>query len=189
MIDNDDDQSEAAGVLAMQLHTGPPMKAQFKDIRLKRLPMKTPRTPRARRLAGASLHWDFGERLSAHQPPLKPIGQVTAGVPDDGPGAPEGTRVTPFNPGGLDAAVDLNQPTHWNLPPDTGATVFIRLRPADGHWETTWLSKGTGPIANFRLLGEVQPDLAKPAMLLNFSLDGLQTPHLIQSWHAVPPDQ
>ncbi|MGH8016690.1 MAG: 3-keto-disaccharide hydrolase [Opitutaceae bacterium] len=36
----DDDETKAAksGVLALQLHTGPPMTIQFKDIRLKRLP-------------------------------------------------------------------------------------------------------------------------------------------------------
>jgi hypothetical protein len=38
--DNDPKQFEAEGILAMQLHTGPPMKAQFRNILLKRLPKK-----------------------------------------------------------------------------------------------------------------------------------------------------
>ncbi len=37
VIDNDKAQQDFSGILAMQLHTGPPQKAQFKNIRLKRL--------------------------------------------------------------------------------------------------------------------------------------------------------
>lgn len=43
MSETIDDQKEAAakiGLLALQLHAGMPMKVQFKDIRLKRLPLK-----------------------------------------------------------------------------------------------------------------------------------------------------
>ena len=35
--DQDPQMRESSGILAMQLHTGPPMKTQFKDIRLKKL--------------------------------------------------------------------------------------------------------------------------------------------------------
>jgi len=35
VIDNDPSQRDLAGILALQLHTGPPTTAQFKDIRLK----------------------------------------------------------------------------------------------------------------------------------------------------------
>ena len=35
VIDNDPKQFDAAGILALQLHSGPPTVAQFKDIRLK----------------------------------------------------------------------------------------------------------------------------------------------------------
>ena len=189
VFDGDDDQAEAAGVLAMQLHTGPPMKAQFKDIRLKRLPMDPPLPPRARLLAEAALHWDFSERLDAHQPPLKAVGQVTAGVPAEGPGAVDGARVTRFGPGALDPEVDLNQPALWNLPPGTGATVFIRLRPAEGDWASTWLSKGTGPDANFRLAGESDAGTSNHSVILNLSAHGATGPHRITAFHVVPPDQ
>src|SRR5690242_13271979 len=60
VTDNDDDSYEALGLLAMQLHTGPPMKAQFKDIRLKRLQLPQKPTARDRLLADASLAWQFG---------------------------------------------------------------------------------------------------------------------------------
>lgn len=36
-IDNDPKQQDFTGILALQLHSGPPMRVQFKDIRLKRL--------------------------------------------------------------------------------------------------------------------------------------------------------
>jgi len=39
VIDNDKKDKDASGVLALQLHVGPPMAAQFKDIQLKRLKM------------------------------------------------------------------------------------------------------------------------------------------------------
>ena len=40
VIDNDRANKDLSGVLALQLHVGPPMKVQFKDIELKRLKME-----------------------------------------------------------------------------------------------------------------------------------------------------
>ncbi|MEX0791924.1 MAG: PVC-type heme-binding CxxCH protein [Pirellulaceae bacterium] len=40
VIDNGEKDSRRSGVLALQLHAGPPMNVQFKDIQLKRLPLK-----------------------------------------------------------------------------------------------------------------------------------------------------
>lgn len=37
IIDNDPEQRDLSGILALQLHSGPPMTVQFKDIRLKKL--------------------------------------------------------------------------------------------------------------------------------------------------------
>jgi hypothetical protein len=37
VIDNDQANAETSGILALQLHAGPPMKVQFKDIRIKSL--------------------------------------------------------------------------------------------------------------------------------------------------------
>jgi hypothetical protein len=37
VIDNEKDKAAQAGVIALQVHQGPPMKVQFKDIQLKRL--------------------------------------------------------------------------------------------------------------------------------------------------------
>jgi len=40
VIDNQEQERELSGVLALQLHAGPPMTVQFKDIQLKRLKMQ-----------------------------------------------------------------------------------------------------------------------------------------------------
>ena len=37
VVDNDPKQQDLSGILALQLHSGPPMTVQFKDIRLRRL--------------------------------------------------------------------------------------------------------------------------------------------------------
>ena len=39
VIDNHERDRDLSGALALQLHAGPPMTAQFKDIRLRRLKM------------------------------------------------------------------------------------------------------------------------------------------------------
>lgn len=40
VIDNDPNGLDRSGILALQLHTGPPMKIEFRNIRLKRFPLK-----------------------------------------------------------------------------------------------------------------------------------------------------
>ena len=37
VTDNEKEKSTASGILALQLHTGPPMMVQFKEIELKKL--------------------------------------------------------------------------------------------------------------------------------------------------------
>lgn len=39
VVDNDPDDRERSGLLALQLHAGPPMQIEFKNIRIKRLPL------------------------------------------------------------------------------------------------------------------------------------------------------
>ena len=58
--DDDPQQCEPLGVLAMQLHTGPPMKAQFRNIQLMRISLKQPISARTRLLASAALDWQLG---------------------------------------------------------------------------------------------------------------------------------
>lgn len=55
VIDNDRKDRELGGVLALQIHSGPPMVIQFKDIRLKRLPLSDGRK-RVVMIAGKPSH-------------------------------------------------------------------------------------------------------------------------------------
>jgi hypothetical protein len=151
VTDNDDGSFEATGILAMQLHTGPPMKAQFKDIRLKRL---TPaRKPDAREtlLASAALAWQLGERLNAHQPPLKATGKITPCLPAEGPGAHAGAKVAKLEGAYFDLEKDLNQPKLWNVS-GNAITVYLRARIPDGSWNSALISKrGNHEVVNFNL--------------------------------------
>lgn len=154
-VDGDADAFEPRGVLAMQLHTGPPMKAQFRNPRLKPLRPAAPPDSREALLAEAALHWDLGERPDAHQPPLKAEGAMTAGRAPQGAGA-TGGRVAQLRDAGFDARVDLNRPAAWNVD-GTAATVFLRARVPDGNWAAPLLSKGRGDAANVRLFGGPPP--------------------------------
>ena len=40
VTDDDTEKRRQSGILALQVHQGPPMKVQFRNIRLKRLPAK-----------------------------------------------------------------------------------------------------------------------------------------------------
>ncbi len=153
VMDNDDDSFEALGLLAMQLHTGPPMKAQFKDIRLKRLQPAQPPTARDALLADASLAWQLGERLNARQPPLKAVGKITPQLPATGPGARAGSVAAKFESAYFDLERDLNQPKLWNITGE-GLTVYLRARVPDGNWNAGLLAKrGNHDVMNFCLFG------------------------------------
>jgi hypothetical protein len=153
VTDNDEDSYEALGLLAMQLHTGPPMKVQFKNMLLKRLqPTQSP-TARDLLVAEASLAWQLGERLNAHQPPLKAVGTITAGLPATGPGAHAGAAVARFEGAYFDLERDLNQPKLWNIPGEA-LTVYLRARVLDGNWNAGLLTKrGNHEVMNFCLFG------------------------------------
>lgn len=151
VTDNDDDSFEATGILAPQLHTGPPMKAQFKDIRLKRLTPARKPDARATLLATAALAWQLGKRLNAHQPPLKAVGKITPGLPAEGPGARAGARIAKLEEAYFDLQKDLNQPKLWNIT-GNAITVYLRVWIPDGSWNSALLSKrGNHDVVNFNL--------------------------------------
>lgn len=153
VTDNDDDSYEALGLLAMQLHTGPPMKAQFKDIRLKRLHPALQPSKRDVLLAEAALAWQLGERLNAHQPPLKAVGKITANVPAAGPAAHTGSVIAKLESAYFDLERDLNQPKLWSIP-GNALTVYLRARVPDGSWNAGLLAKrGNHEVMNFCLFG------------------------------------
>ena len=153
VTDNDDDSCEALGLLAMQLHTGPPMKAQFKDIRLKRLQPTSKPNPRDVLLAEASFAWQLGERLNAHQPPLQAVGKILPKTPATGPGARAGSVAARFESAYFDLECDINQPKRWSIPGEA-LTVYLRARTPDGNWNAGLLAKrGNHDVMNFCLFG------------------------------------
>jgi polyhydroxybutyrate depolymerase len=145
--DDDPQQFEPLGVLAMQLHTGPPMKAQFRNLRLKKLPRAEPLTPRQQLMAAAALDWRLGRRIEAHQPPLAAHGKITPGISPGGPGAAADAKVAEFAHAYLDAGED------WNAHGDA-LTVYLRLRVPDGNWSQALFAKrGALDRLNFNLFG------------------------------------
>ncbi len=153
--DNDPQQFEPLGVLALQLHTGPPMKAQFRNVRIKRLTPEHPPSARQRLLATAAFDWQLGERVSAHQPPLELHGKLDAEQTADGPGADSSAKIARLEDAYLDAGAA------WNTPGEA-LTVFVRVRFPDGNWTQPLFSKGTGDNLNFRLFSEDLPSTPGP---------------------------
>lgn len=145
--DDDPQQFEPLGVLAMQLHTGPPMKAQFKNIRLKRLARAEPLSAREELMAHAALDWQLGHRRDAHQPPLTVHGNVAAQVGARGSGARRDAVVAELDQGYFDGAAA------WNVNGDA-LTVYLRCRVPDGNWSQPLFSKSDDAgRANFNLFG------------------------------------
>lgn len=149
--DDDPDSFESVGMLALQLHTGPPMKAQFKDIRLKRLAPMRPPTAREKLLAQAALAWQLGERLNAHQPPLKAVGTIVPGLPAEGLDARPRVKIARLEKACFDLQTDLNQPKLWNVN-GHALTLYLRVRIPDGSWNSALFSKrGNHDVVNFCL--------------------------------------
>ena len=154
VTDNDADSAEARGVLALQLHTGPPMKIQFRNVRLKRSPSKA--TPRDVLMAEAALDWQPGERADAHQPMLKAVGEITPGI------VVEGARVARMKNAYFDAAVEFNSPKAWNTTGDA-LTVLLRARVPDGNWTTALFAKRGGhDVCHFNLFSVDLPETPGP---------------------------
>lgn len=134
--DHDARRFDPQGVLALQLHSGPPTKVQFRNILLKILkPATAPvRLPRERRrtavLEDALAHWDFG--VGGHQPvhPLRYVGSldhVEFNVRAEGPGALAGARVALLRGGYFEARNPIRQPVNR-------FTLYLRGRKTDGAW-------------------------------------------------------
>ncbi|MEX0675629.1 MAG: family 16 glycoside hydrolase [Pirellulales bacterium] len=145
--DDDPEQFEPAGVLAMQLHTGPPMKAQFKNVRLKRLGRAQSLSPRQQLMAVAALDWRLGHRAASHQPPLAVTGKMAPGLAAQGTGARGDALVARLEGAYFDGGKD------WNAS-GSALTVFVRARVADGNWSHALFAKRGGrDRVNFNLFG------------------------------------
>lgn len=162
--DNDPRRRELQGILALQLHSGPPTVVQFKDIRLKEIKAAIPPTKRepsaveARRavLRDAAVAWwplDTGGHGAA--PPLRHIPgweKFELNVRAAGPGARPGTDVVILDGAYLDAGPDLHGGTE-------ALTVYLRVRDPRGVWDSALFAKrGSHDLVHFNLFGADLPE-------------------------------
>jgi hypothetical protein len=161
VLDQDAANFEPAGVLAMQLHTGPPMKVQFRNIRYKRLPDTRQLTEREKSLMAAALHWTLGDRIESQQPPVRAVGTVVTETPAD-PTALPSDSAAEFENACLNSDMALNDSKTWNVV-GQGLTVFLRARVPDGNWTSALFTKGAQvENTNFNLSGGIRDDVRGP---------------------------
>ncbi|MCC6235578.1 MAG: DUF1080 domain-containing protein [Verrucomicrobiales bacterium] len=143
--DRDPRRADPVGVLALQLHSGPPTVVQFRDILLRPL-TPTPAVPApappwygARGLPQPLAAWDLG--TGGHDPhrPLRYVGSlddVEFNVRATGPGHRTSARVAILRGGYFDAG-------HPFLAWTSGATLALRVQDPSGRWNGTLLTQGT----------------------------------------------
>lgn len=167
--DHDPRRAETQGILALQLHSGPPTVVQFKDIRLKVLKPAAPVPPPAatrpqhdllRRDAVAWWSLDTGGHGAT--PPLRHIpgwDRFELNVLPAGKGARPDSRIVT-----LDGA---HFETESTFPLTSGPfTLFLRAFDPRGRWNATLAAKTGNPGAGgFRLFGEDLPDSAGPDLV------------------------
>lgn len=147
--DQDPRRMEPRGVLALQLHSGPPTVAQFKEIRLKVLddvpPPGRPVPPpggegRAVLRREAVAWWDLDTGGHGAQPPLRHIpgwSEFELNVRAAGPGARLDRKVMLLEGAYLDAGTTLH-------PGSRQLTVYLRARDPGGQWDSALLAKRGG---------------------------------------------
>lgn len=157
--DNDPRRREDQGILALQLHSGPPTRAQFRNIRLKVLKPAAPPVvqtpaeqdrPRRALLDGALAWWPLdtggrgGTRPIHHIPAFY---ELELNVLALGGGARPGTKVAVMAGAYFDAGKDLHAGKD-------AATVFLRARDPKGAWDGGLFAKRGGhDRLHFNLFG------------------------------------
>lgn len=146
--DNDPRRRELQGMLGLQLHSGPPTIAQFKDIRLKVIkPAIVYRDSRFRSagkrtslFADALAWWPLDAGGHGARPPLRVVPQFyqfEMNVAADGPGARPNTKVALLDGAYFDAGRELHAPLDQ-------ITVYLRAREPRGEWRSALISKRGG---------------------------------------------
>ena len=162
--DNDPRRLELQGILALQLHSGPPTVVQFKDIRLKEIKVAIPPTkpaPSAVEASRAGLRreaiawWPLDTGGHGAQPPLRHIPgweKFELNVRVAGPGARTGTDVVILDGAYFDAGPDLHGGTD-------AVTVYLRARDPRGVWDSALVAKrGSHEQVHFNLFSVDLPE-------------------------------
>ncbi len=145
--DRDPRRAEPQGILALQLHSGPPTVAQFRNIRLKVLKpaeetaSAAPATPQRAALLKEALAWwqlDSAGRGAAHLLTSVPqFYQLELNVASAGPGAVAGARCVVLDGAYFDAGKDLHAEGDQ-------LTVYLRARDPKGAWNSALFAKRGG---------------------------------------------
>lgn len=169
--DHDPRRAEPQGVLALQLHSGPPTVAQFRHLRLKVLkPADTDAVPdwrthesRRPRFADALAWWLLDAGGHGARPPLRLVPEFyrfELNVRPAGPGAHPDAKVTLLDGAHFDAGTDLHVPGDQ-------LTVHLRLRDPAGRWDAALFGKREGPDRpHFHLFGADLPGTPGPDIAL-----------------------
>ena len=157
--DNDPRRAERQGILALQLHSGPPTVTEFRNVRLKILkPADKPEAantiadwrmaPGRRKLFDGALAWwllDGGGHGA--QPPLRlhpEFYQFEMNVRPAGKGAVPNAKVILLDGAYFDAGRELHAPGDQ-------LTVHLRLRDPGGKWNSALINKRSGEEVHFNL--------------------------------------
>ena len=162
VIDHDPRRAESQGVLALQLHSGPPTVTQFRNIRLKILkPAATNAAPgsvaedRAKFFLDALAWWPLDVGGHGAIPPLACVPQfyqLELNVRADGPGARPGAKVMLLDGAYLDGGTNLHVPGNQ-------LTVWFRARDPRGLWNSALFAKRGGhDRVHFNLFSDDLPD-------------------------------
>jgi hypothetical protein len=174
VIDNDARRRELQGILALQLHSGPPTVAQFKDIRLKVLKAVAPTTPAnaleqdKNRLAlrrEAVAWWQMDVGGHGAKPPVRHIPgweQFELNVRAAGPGARPGNRIALLDGAYFDAGADLHGGAD-------AITAYLRVRDPVGTWNAALMGKRGGDVLEFSLFARDLPET--PGSDLGFQVE------------------
>lgn len=146
--DNDPRRAEPQGVLALQLHSGPPTVTQFRNIRLKVLKPAITNTVadwrvrdvRRKLFDGGLAWWLLDAGGHGAQPPLRLVPEFyrfELNVRPAGVGARPNAKVTLLAGAYFDAGKELHAPTDQ-------LTVYLRLRDPAGKWNSALMAKRGG---------------------------------------------
>lgn len=162
--DDDARRRELQGILALQLHSGPPTVVQFKDIQLKVINTATPTAKPAPSAVEASrvalrreaiAWWPLDTGGHGAQPPLRHIPgweKFELSVCAAGPGARPGADVVILDGAYFDAGHDLHGGKD-------AVTVYLRARDPRGVWDAALFAKrGSHEQVHFNLFSVDLPE-------------------------------
>ena len=168
--DNDPRRAEPQGILALQLHSGPPTVTEFRNIRLKLLkPARTNAAPdwrlaqsRRKVLNDALAWWLLDSGGHGAHPPLRlnpEFYQFELNVLAAGTGAVPHSKVLLLDGAYLDAGKDLHAS-------EDQLTVYLRLRDPSGKWNAALIGKKSAttspPNVHFNLFSSDLPSTPGP---------------------------